>query len=273
MALNITQPVARTAFYCCVLRANDAAAPKPVCGDRFASRFLDEPIRQDVAPLVRHTRPAASNVARHRIVDDLVRERLAADPSQRVVIIGAGFDTRAFRLAGGRWFELDDPQLVAFKNEKLPAAEAPNPLTRIPVTFRVEPAPRYLAPLSGDDRVLVLLEGVTMYLPDDTLQRLAAAVAGMLPKATIVCDLMSPAFATRFSAALHADLKQMGAAFGERHGHPSRAFEAAGYRAGRTISIVDRARQAGSMRIPAWLLNTFLKELRDGYMVWVFERS
>jgi methyltransferase (TIGR00027 family) len=273
MSPNVAQPVARTAFYCCAIRATDAAAPKPVCGDRFAARFLDEQIREDVAPLVRHKKPAASNVARHRIIDDLTRDRLKADPAMRVILIGAGFDTRAFRLQGGRWFELDDPQLLAFKDERLRSAEAANPLTRTPVTFRLEPPTRYLAPLAGDDRALVLLEGVSMYLSDDTLQRLATAIAEALPKATIICDLMSAAFATRFSAALHRDLKKMGAAFGERQGHPSLAFEAAGYRATRTISIADRAREAGTMWIPTWLMNTFLRELRDGYMVWVFERS
>src|SRR4051795_12204066 len=174
--MDVTQPVAQTAFYCCILRADDAASPRPLCGDRLAGRFVDDTIRRAPAPFLRSPRPAASNVARHRIVDDLVRERLAVDPNCRVILIGAGFDTRAFRLTGGRWFELDDPQLLAYKDGHLPASDAPNPLRRIPVTFQTDPPRHYLAPLAGDDSPLVILEGVSMYLADDPIYDLAAAI-------------------------------------------------------------------------------------------------
>lgn len=49
------------------------------------------------------TPPNLSNAARHAMVDAHLRRELAADPAATVVIIGAGFDTRAFRLKGGRW--------------------------------------------------------------------------------------------------------------------------------------------------------------------------
>src|SRR4249919_2868619 len=125
--MDIQQPVARTAFYCCIVRADDARASTPVCGDTFAERFIDDDVRRDLTPLLGLRAPAASNVARHRIIDDLIREQLASDPNRRVILIGAGFDTRAYRIKGGQWFELDDPPLLAFKERRLPVAEAPNP--------------------------------------------------------------------------------------------------------------------------------------------------
>ena len=36
------------------------------------------------------------------IVDDIVRARLATRRDQRVILVGAGFDTRAFRLDGAK---------------------------------------------------------------------------------------------------------------------------------------------------------------------------
>ena len=48
----------------------------------------------------RYPRPNSSNVGRHRIIDDLLRDELTREPDARVVLIGAGFDSRAFRLAG-----------------------------------------------------------------------------------------------------------------------------------------------------------------------------
>jgi len=270
--MDVTQPVARTAFYCCVIRADDSASASPVCGDELASRFLEDEVRRDLAPLTSLSRPAASNVARHRIIDDMVRDALRADPHRRVILLGAGFDTRAFRLAGGQWFELDDPPLLAYKDGRLPASEAPNSLVRMPVLFDSDTPDRYIGALAGDDSALVILEGVSMYLSDAALTSLAAALVRHLPRATLICDLMSPRFASTFSGDLRRRLQAMGAVFGERTAHPHLAIEAAGLRPVSRVSIAGRAVELGSVRIWRWLLNTVLRELRDGYAVWTFRR-
>lgn len=265
------RPVARTAYYCCLLRADDAAGPTPVCGDHLALRFMDAQIRRELAPLSIFRRPAASNVARHRLVDDLVRDALAQNPSRRILLIGAGFDTRAFRLTAGRWWEFDDPELFRVKERQLPAASAPNPLTRIPVSFGSESLADRLAPLAGPEAALVIVEGVSMYLSDPELMTLASQIRAMLPRATLICDLMTPAFSRRFSGDLRRELARLGAVFAARTRHPRELIEGAGYRAIQRLSIVGRAREAGTVTIPGWLFHTLLRELRDGYAVWVFE--
>lgn len=270
--MAISHPVARTAFYCCVIRADDAMRPAPICGDAYAARFVDDEIRRDLQPILRYSAPAFSNVGRHRIIDDIVRARLASDPDLRVILPGAGFDTRAYRLGGGRWFELDDPQLLAFKEERLPAADAPRPLQRTPVRFGTVSAAEFLAPLAGSDDALVILEGVSMYLSDETLAEFASALGRHLPNATLVCDLMSPMFARTFSRALQQGLRDMGAVFGERHAHPRVALERGGWQPVDHISIPGRTAEFGSLRIPRWLLATALRGLRDGYQVWTFRR-
>lgn len=271
--MSVSHPVARTAFYCCVLRADDAASPRPVCGDSLAARFVDDDVRRELEPLLRHRAPAASNVARHRLIDDLVRRRLAEDPATRVILLGAGFDTRAFRMSGGRWWEIDDPALLAFKEKRLPAGGAPSPLVRVPVSFGSGSLAEHLAPLGGDERALVIVEGVMMYLGDETLAELARAVRSALPRATMICDLMTPGFARTFSRSLRRDLERLGAGFGSRREHPRRIVERVGYTAGERHSIVGRAREAGTARVPGWLFHTVLRGLRDGYAVWRFEPS
>ena len=82
--------------------------------------------------------PNASNVTRHRLIDDWLRERLKATPDLRIVLLGAGFDTRAFRLMGGRWLELDQAAIVAAKEAELPAHDAPNSLQRVAIDFASE---------------------------------------------------------------------------------------------------------------------------------------
>lgn len=270
--MAISHPVARTAFYCCVIRADDARRARPVCGDLFASRFVDDDVRRELAPLLRFGPPALSNVGRHRIIDDLARQALHSDPNRRVIVLGAGFDTRAYRLPGGRWFEIDNAQLLSFKETRLPVSESPRPLVRVPVAFESSAPDEYLAPLAGDDDALVILEGVSMYLSDGTLTTLATTLARYLPNATLVCDLMSPLFAKTFSRALQRALMDMGAVFGERHGHPRVAFERGGWEATGHTSIAGRTAELGSLPIPGWLLATVLRGLRDGYQVWTFRR-
>jgi methyltransferase (TIGR00027 family) len=264
-------PAARTAFYCCALRAADAQRVAPVCGDTFAARFLDEDVLEKMRPMLQIQGPSASNVARHRLIDDWLRAALTADPERRVIVLGAGFDTRAFRMPGGRWWELDSPEVIAFKNARLPVAEAPRSLVRVPCGVTDDQLAGQLTSLAGDDVVTVVLEGVSMYLTSAVLERLVTVVRTTLPNAHLICDLMTPAFRARYSATLRRELEKQGAEFSKETEDPRIIIERAGYRATRHESIVGRARQAGTVRVPGWLLATFLRGLRDGYQVWAFE--
>ena len=104
------KPISRTAFYSCGVRMQDAERSTSVCGDSYAKAFMNEEGLRILEAFQDETSPNASNVARHRIIDDFLRQELLANPSLCVVIIGAGFDSRAFRLKGGTWVELDEPQ-------------------------------------------------------------------------------------------------------------------------------------------------------------------
>ena len=272
MTSSATQnKVALTAFYCCAIRAADAVSAAPVCGDTYAARFVDDVVRARMAPLLRFKGPFASNVARPRLIDDMLRDAIHDDPQRRIFLVGAGLDTRAFRLAGGRWWEFDDPALFALKEERLPERSAPNPLVRRPIDFRREPLANCLEPLAGTDEAIVVLEGVTMYLPPDALTTLASTVHAFLPHARVIADLMSPAFRRWFSRGLRKEIEKLGAHMADTDSHPRAAIELAGYKATGSMSIVGRAIEAGSLRMPRWILDTILRELRDGYAVWTFE--
>jgi hypothetical protein len=212
-----------------------------------------------MAPLARIRGAAAANVARHRLIDDELREAVRLDPGRRILLLGAGFDTRAFRLAGGRFWEFDDATLLAFKEERLPAASSPNPVVRRAIDFRRDPIADCLGPLAGSDEAF------------DVLARLASAVHAFLPRARFVADLMSPAFRQRYSRSLRRELARLGAELAETRVHPRVAIEDVGYRVRKTASIVGRAIEAGSLGLPSWILDTFLRELRDGYAVFTFE--
>jgi len=63
---------------------------------------------------------------------------LANNDKLNVITIGAGCDTRPYRLAEGNWLEVDQPRIMSYKNEKLPVAECTSPLRRIAIDFAHE---------------------------------------------------------------------------------------------------------------------------------------
>lgn len=267
-------PIALTAYYCCGVRAEDARSAKPMCGDSLAERFMGDEGKKVFERFKGLKEPNASNAARHRLVDDLVRERLKARPDTLVVLPGAGFDTRAFRLQGGRWVELDQAAVIARKEQVLPSAQAPNSLTRIPIDFAKERLADKLAPWTGTRDALVVMEGVSMYLTPENWRDTTEALHRLLPGHTLVCDLTTATFTRRFSGRIREEIRALGGDFSEPRDDPLEFVSTLGYTLKSAQSIVGAAMALGGLRrMPDWLFNALFRSLRDGYRVAVFEAS
>lgn len=264
-------PIAKTAYYCCGVRMADALRENPLCGDHLAHRFMDDEARALFRRFERFRGPNASNAARHRIIDDLLRKYLEINPGLRVLLLGAGFDTRAFRLAGGHWLELDQPALISLKEARLPAAHSPNELHRVSIDFSTESLSDKLARWKGPEPVVVVLEGVSMYLKPEQLQTTLHTLKNVFPNHHLICDLMTPAFSRSYSSGLIGRIRELGGDFAELLDDPAGFVTARGYRHHESFSIAGRAVEHGAIPMPRWLLNTLLRSLRDGYRVHVFE--
>lgn len=263
------KPVSRTAFYCTGVRALDAKKPHPACGDHYAERFMDTDAWRFFEPFRTFTAPNISNATRHRVIDDLLRERLAAHPDRRVVIIGAGFDSRAFRLRGGRWLEVDEPQVLAWKEPRLPQAECPNALLRLPVDFATESLADRLNPLAEPEAVIVV-EGVLMYLGEAKTRELLRTLRALFPAGEILCDVMTREFFTTYSRAIHQVLRGGGAPF-DLSGPPmERIFEEEGYRQTAFHSVARRAAELDQWSWPMRIYSGLAAGLRNGYSIRVF---
>lgn len=265
------KPISKTAFYCCGVRMEDAARPDPVCGDGFAQRFMDEHGHGIYAQFKTFKYPNGSNVTRHRIIDDWLRRELAANPELTVALIGAGFDSRAFRLSGGRWLELDEPQVLDYKEQRLPAAECPNPLQRIPIDFAAERLADKLAPYAGRRPVAVVMEGVIMYLEAEALDRTLTTLRDVFPGHKLVCDLMTRRFFDKYSRPIHDKIRELGAAFSYTVERPEQIFIERGYRLLERISIPLRAAELGAVNIPRLLIRWVMGTLREGYRIHIFQ--
>jgi methyltransferase (TIGR00027 family) len=259
-------PVSNTAFYCCGIRMRDAGQPRPVCGDQFAKLFMNEQALQIFERFGRERAPNASNVARARYIDDLLRARLALNPTLQVVLLGCGFDSRAFRLAGGVWFELDEPALMVYKEERLAAGGARNPLSRVSIEFARESLRDKLLPLAGDAPTVFVIEGVTMYITPESLRGTLEILRSLFPHHEVIVDLMTRAFINTYGHTIKEIIRQLGAEMIPSE-QPALPFEQAGYL---QISSREIAGLGLRYRSMGWLvpvLRLFMNRLFTGYTV------
>ena len=266
-------PVSTTAYWTLAARDADAGSERPVANDTYAHRFMDDEARAVADRFRSLKRPFASFPVRHRVIDDLLSVELERDAMLRVVVVGCGFDTRPFRLGGGRWLEVDEPGLLAIKDARLPAAEAPTELVRVPIRFRDESLEAVLAPYATTDRVAIVLEGVLGYLTDTERRELLTALGRLFPRHVVVCDLLTRTFLARYARSLVRFLGAMGAAFASSSDHPEALFHELGYRTRERVSIPARAAALGAAGAPPVWLVGLLPGFRDGYCAWLFERG
>lgn len=250
----------------------DAEREQPVCGDVYAKVFMNEDGLRIFEKFKDEGGPNSSNVARHRIIDDLLRQELAAHPDLRVVIVGAGFDSRAYRLKGGAWIELDEPQVIAYKNERLPVSDAQNELHRLAIDFSTESLADKLSPFAGrGGPVVVVVEGVFMYLEQQAIEQLLQTLRRLFPQHKLVCDLMTRKFFEKYGRTIHEKLTGMGATFKFTADNPEEIFVKNGYQRVDQISTVVKSTEFEGRKIPKILFRTLLRTLASGYAIYVFE--
>lgn len=191
----------RTAEAVCLMRALEQARPPAdrILDDPYAAWFLSPLARTHLAtvgaadsvvgvrPLLL---PALTTYVqlRHRFMDDRFLEAL--DSVEQVVVLGAGYDMRAYRFAsqiGSRpVFEVDYPatasrklRILAPRRAELPAVD----VRRVPIDFHTQRLEDVLAAagFAPGRPTFFFWEGVSMYLRReavkgtlDTLRRLGA---------------------------------------------------------------------------------------------------
>jgi methyltransferase (TIGR00027 family) len=131
-------------------------------------------------------------LCRTRAIDDAVR--MAVDRGLRtIVILGAGLDTRAYRLAelaSLSVFEMDLPEVQMRKRARLTARSASQPANVhfVPIDFNTEPVEVVLARagLGQDEPAMFIWEGVTQYLRPAAVDAVLRAIAQRPPGTELV---------------------------------------------------------------------------------------
>lgn len=122
-------------------------------------------------------------LTRERYIDDFLIAGLREGLDQ-VVILGAGFDTRAYRIPGIEHvsvFEIDHPATQAVKLKRLKSVIDPLPdhVCFVPVDFNTQTLAQRLFANGYDEhgRTLFIWQGVTMYLTTEGIDSTLAFIA------------------------------------------------------------------------------------------------
>ncbi|MBI3181058.1 MAG: class I SAM-dependent methyltransferase [Myxococcales bacterium] len=186
----------RTALLVAAYRGRASARDNPVCRDRWAAPLAGEDGRQLTERFDRAFPHMELWVAVRTAYLDALVDRWTESVAQ-VVLLGAGLDTRAARLArrGVRFFEVDRPQSQEDKLRRLRAAPGypVEAAAYVRCDFEAEDFLDRLGS-SGFDRkqpALILWEGVIYYLTEDAARRTLRRIAqGCHPGTLLAFDYL-----------------------------------------------------------------------------------
>ena len=132
-------------------------------------------------------------IARTIVLDRLTKARLGAHPGAVVVNIACGLDTRCYRMSGyAHWYNLDLPETMAVREKLLPESGT---ISQIAMSAMED----WGSKISEQNvPVLIVIEGLTMYLNAKDVQQIFAVISSRFSQATIFVETMNPMIVKRF---------------------------------------------------------------------------
>jgi methyltransferase (TIGR00027 family) len=189
------EKVGKTAFVIAYWRMREAERPQPLYSDHLAHLFLDDETEEMGRAMTRCS-PSTEHLIHFRTCyyDEMLERRLAAGVGQ-VVLLGAGLDTRAIRAAarGARFFEIDQPEVIAFKRHRLEAHRYELGSTMIACNYVTEDWLGKLRQAGFDPSApaYIVWEGNSMYIPKREVVRLLETMRDGLADFALSFDYLS----------------------------------------------------------------------------------
>ncbi len=272
MSTALVEDVSDTARWVAYFRALESERPEPLFRDLHARRLAGNRGRQIAEALPKG--PLSWSIAiRTKVFDEMILEAVHAREIRSVVNLAAGLDARPYRLPLPRdlhWVEVDLPGVLAWKSEALAGEQAVCSVERIPLDLADAVGRRDLfARLSTDrERVLVVTEGLLVYLDEAMVASLADELARSFPAALWLLENATPPVLARMKRHWDHALRRADA---EMKFAPSAGlgfFRPHGWVPSVTKSLLDEAERLGrEMRIVSAVrkLSRFIPPLRAAY--------
>ncbi len=201
MSVNLAPVGVNTALMTAHLRGQAGLAQKPLCHDPWAFMLAGDEGQALVDSLTESDWKGGSLFMglRTRFFDDIVKLYVNQRGFRQVVLLGAGMDTRAVRLAhdGVRFFEVDHPRMQMFKQTRLDALVGypQEAATYVACDFQQDSFIERLVAAGFQPSLptVVLWEGVTMYLSVDAVVKTLKTLKQNLSRdSLVVFDYSTP---------------------------------------------------------------------------------
>jgi len=189
--------VSDTARWIAAYRATESERPDAIFHDPFARRLAGTHGEEIVATLPRAQASSWALVVRTKVFDEIVLERVRRDNVDLVLNLAAGLDARAWRMPLPktlRWVDVDLPDILDYKTNLLKDETPACRYDAVRLDLRDAAKRRALfTQLSGEaKRVLVVTEGLLIYLTPDQVSTLAADLHAARTFDWWLIDIASP---------------------------------------------------------------------------------
>jgi hypothetical protein len=137
---------------------------------------------------------------RSRFLDELLGQALADARIATVVALGAGLDTRPWRLdlrPDLRWIEVDFPAMLEYKSAVMAPHQPKCRIERLAADLNDASARAAVFAAVGEDSALMITEGLLMYLPAETIEALATEPVYLSGIRHWLLDLATPEMGKR----------------------------------------------------------------------------
>ncbi|MET3135151.1 methyltransferase (TIGR00027 family) [Oxalobacteraceae bacterium GrIS 1.11] len=187
--------VSDTALWVAMCRAIESERPDALFCDPYARLLAGGRGETIIGDLPQGRAMAWPVVARTAVMDEIILQRVAAG-ARSVLNLGAGLDARAYRLplpAALRWVDVDLPELIALRRERL--AQAPPACEHASLAADLSDAGARAAALAqadGGAPALAITEGLLAYLSEQQVSALALQLHAQPALRWWLTDLMSP---------------------------------------------------------------------------------
>ncbi len=190
-------------------RALQSRRVEPILRDEWAEAAVDR-LDYDFAKLKVSESDSLTIAVRAREFDMLAVRFIADHPRATVLHLGCGLDSRALRVEPPEsvcWFDVDYPDVIELRRRLFPL----RPGCRMIGTSLADVD--WTRDLPADQPVLVVAEGVTMYLTEHIVKSLLQAVVEHFPGGEVAFDAHSRRL-VGFTTRARADIGGTGASFG-----------------------------------------------------------
>ena len=157
------------------------------------AKELIEKLDYDFSLADKDTAMRSGVIARTIVLDKLTKSWLASHPDAVVVNIACGLDTRCYRMSGyAHWYNLDLPETMAAREKLLPESGM---ISQIAMSAMED----WGSEISEQNvQVLIVIEGLTMYLNAKDVQQIFKVISSRFSKATVFVETMNPMIVKRF---------------------------------------------------------------------------